>query len=389
MTIGIVLSQPPVYSETFFNSKIKGLQESGFQVVLFVNSNPNSFSSCKTIVAPEWHKSLLNKLCLIFWMLFKVIQNFNSVFTFINLERKANRSWIQIFKNIFTNIHLLASKLNWLHFGFSTLSIQSECVAKAIGAKMAVSLRGFDIDVFPLKHPGCYKLLWQQVDKVHVISDYLLQRAYQLGLSKETEVQIITPAVNIEKFNFKHEKVFLNSIKFLTVARLHWIKGLTETLVALAILKLKGVNFSYTIIGSGALLESLSFTIYQLNLSDSVKLIGQKSDDEVLDELKNTDYYIQYSYSEGFCNAVLEAQAVGALCIVSDGGGLVENIVNKETGWVILKRQPKLLAESIFEIINLPDSYKIKVRNQARNRVESYFSLDQNKLAFKSFYEKN
>lgn len=389
MTIGIVLSQPPVYSETFFNSKIKGLQESGFQVVLFVNSNPNSFSSCKTIVAPEWHKSLLKKLCLIFWMLFKVIQNFNSVFTFIYLERKANRSWIQIFKNIFTNIHLLASKLNWLHFGFSALSIQSEHVAKATGAKMAVSLRGFDIDVFPLKHSGCYKLLWQQVDKVHVISDYLLQRAYQLGLSKETEVQIITPAVNIEKFNFKQEKVFSNSIKFLTVARLHWIKGLTETLEALAILKLKGINFSYTIIGSGALLESLSFTIYQLNLLDSVQLTGQKSHDEVLEELKNTDYYIQYSHSEGFCNAVLEAQAAGALCIVSDGGGLVENIVNKETGWVVQKRQPKLLAENIFEIINLPDSYKIKIRNQARNRVESYFSLNQNKLAYKSFYEKN
>ena len=38
MKIGIVLSSTPAYSETFFNSKIKGLQKNGFEVVLFVNS---------------------------------------------------------------------------------------------------------------------------------------------------------------------------------------------------------------------------------------------------------------------------------------------------------------------------------------------------------------
>ena len=34
MKIGLVLSSPPGYSETFFRSKIKGLQANGYEVVL-------------------------------------------------------------------------------------------------------------------------------------------------------------------------------------------------------------------------------------------------------------------------------------------------------------------------------------------------------------------
>ena len=43
MRIGIVLSSIPAYSETFFNSKIKGLQKNGFEVFLFINSKDNFF----------------------------------------------------------------------------------------------------------------------------------------------------------------------------------------------------------------------------------------------------------------------------------------------------------------------------------------------------------
>ena len=46
MKIGLVLSSTPAYSETFFNSKIKGLQKNGFEVVLFVNSKDTHFDLC-------------------------------------------------------------------------------------------------------------------------------------------------------------------------------------------------------------------------------------------------------------------------------------------------------------------------------------------------------
>lgn len=389
LTIGLVLSQPPAYSETFFNAKIKGLQENGYRVQVFVQTHSNRELPFQVIVAPKVYQSKIKQFLASIVVGFKLLKSLKNLISFIKLEKQANRSWLEIYKNSYTNAHLLTAQLDWLHFGFTTLAINSEHVAKAIDSKMAVSLRGFDIDVYPLKHQDCYKLVWKQVDKVHAISNYLLQRAYQLGLSKEVAVQKITPAINMVNFNWQPEKEFSNKIQVLTVARLHWIKGLTETLEALAILKQKGIEFKYKIIGTGALYESLSFTIHQLDLKGSVYLVGQKSHQDVLMELSNTEFYIQYSHSEGFCNAVLEAQAAGALCVVSDGGGLPENIIDNQTGWVVPKRQPKLLAESLLKVLELSNQNKQKVREQARFQMESYFTLNQQQIAFKKFYEKN
>ena len=47
MKIGIVLSSLPLYSETFFISKIEGLQKCGFEVVLFVGYGNKNFDLCK------------------------------------------------------------------------------------------------------------------------------------------------------------------------------------------------------------------------------------------------------------------------------------------------------------------------------------------------------
>src|SRR5690606_17314619 len=159
-------------------------------------------------------------------LFFTLLPHYEVLLHFIRLERKAQRRPIQILKNIYSNAHLLKSKVDWLHFGFATMALQSEHVAKAIGAKMAVSCRGFDMDVYPLKHPHCYTLLWQHVDKVHAISQYMLKKAYETGLSKQTPTQVITPAIAVSKFNAKPAKTAPSlPFRFVTIARLHWIKG--------------------------------------------------------------------------------------------------------------------------------------------------------------------
>src|SRR5690606_32047031 len=112
-----------------------------------------------------------------------------------------------------------------LHFGFGTMTLGSEYVAQAMGAKMAVSFRGFDISIYPVKHPGCYQLLFERVDKVHVISNDLATLLYKQGLRKEKEVVKITPAIDTTYFQTVKEK-HNATIQLMTIARLHWKKGL-------------------------------------------------------------------------------------------------------------------------------------------------------------------
>ncbi|WP_375234800.1 glycosyltransferase family 4 protein [Winogradskyella sp.] len=389
MKIGIVLSQPPSYSETFFNSKIKGLIEHGYIVELYVRQKSSDYTNCKVFTAPEVSNNRVIQLFKTTFVILSLLPNLKGVLRFIKLEKSAGRSSSQTLKNIYTNSHLLKANLDWLHFGFTTMALQSEHVAKSIGAKMAVSCRGYDMDVYPLKNPNCYSLIWVNVDKVHAISKYMLTRAVENGMLNTTENSIITPAINTSLFQDNIEKQIdkIKPVRITTTARLHWVKGLDYTLEALALLKTKGIKFNYEILGEGSEYESLRFAVHELGLEDNVSLVGKLSHKETLKKLQETDIYIQYSNSEGFCNAVLEAQAMGCFCIVSDGGALPENVLNNETGWVVPKRNPVALVEAISMVLNMDKLALKAVRNIARERVLKEFAIKTQIQSFIDFYE--
>lgn len=388
MKIGIVLSSLPSYSETFFISKIEGLQKCGFEVVLFVGYGNKNFNLCKvksSAIQP-------NNLIRIFLRLFKVVVfRAKIVYKFYRLERKQKVPVGLIAKKIIQNLHVLNEKnLNWLHFGFATQAIGRENIANAMGAKMALSIRGFDIGIYPLKNPGCYDLLWEKIDKLHVISNDLLNLAYKNGLKKRTPYQKITPAIKTSFFKNESLKspFEVHQIQLMTVGRLHWKKDYESILKALKHLKDWGIHYTYTIIGDGPDKEKLEYLVCEFNLIDRVVFAGKISQKEILHYFKKSNFYLQYSLQEGFCNAVLEAQAMGVLPIVSNAEGLSENVVNNQTGWVIPKNNPILLARKIMDVLNLPEIRKETMRKKAIIRVRKEFGENKQQQEFVNFYSK-
>lgn len=389
MKIGLVLSSTPGYSETFFTSKIKGLQEQGLSVVLLTQTIGKDFDLCPVVKAPKVYSNAFFQVISMAFVFFKLLFHLKSVLNYIKLERQEKTNTGRLLKKIYLNSHLLSQNLDWLHFGFATQTIGSELVAKAIGAKMAVSFRGFDMAIYPLKSGHCYNLLWKHLDKVHTISNDLLELAYSHGMSKEIPVVKITPAINSKKFQKTNSRAFKNEniVEIITISRLHWKKGIVTTIEALAILKKQGVKFRYTIIGEGEEYERICFAIHQLELQDCVFLVGKKAHEDVVRYLEASEIYIQFSISEGFCNAVLEAQAMGLLCIVSDAEGLPENVIHNQTGWVVPKRQTKLLAKKILDVIHLPQVEKEQIRQLAVKRVVQDFNIENQQKAFINFYK--
>ncbi|MDT0552262.1 glycosyltransferase family 4 protein [Urechidicola vernalis] len=389
MKIGIVLSKPPSYSETFFVSKIKGLQRHGHEVILFVQSGEEAFDLCTVNTAlPIYRRNIVKQLYYVLKVFLLFIRHFQVCLRFMQTERVYGTGWIGVIKKVYVNMHILTKKLDWLHFGFATMALGKEHVAKAIKAKMAVSFRGFDMAIYPIKYPNCYKVLWEQVDKVHTISNDLYQLALTNGLNSEIPFQKITPAIDVNNFNradADHQKSS-DTIKIMTVARLHWKKGLTYTLQALKLLKDKGIDFQYTIIGEGTEYEKLMYIRYQLGLEKEVQLIGKVPHSTIKELLVAHDIYVQYSISEGFCNAVIEAQAMGLLCVVSDAEGLSENVLHNKSGWVVPKRSPEKLATKIAEIIELEKNLKKKITDFAMDRVKKEFNLKKQQQEFVTFY---
>ncbi|WP_339634854.1 glycosyltransferase family 4 protein [Bizionia echini] len=390
--IGLVLSAVPGYSETFFKNKISGLQAHGFEVLLYVTDQSGVIPAvlgCRVIPAPDFKGSAFRVICISIWVFLKTILCHPiSSFRHFQLDRSVGFSISASVKRLIKNAFLLEEPLDWLHFGFGMLAVGREHVATAIQARMAVSFRGFDLYLSPLKHPNCYDLLFTKNVQYHVLSEEMKDDLQANGIL-ESAIRVITPAIDVAFFSSKPNTTELKAdskVQLISVARLHWKKGLEYTLEALAGLRQAGVDFHYSIIGTGEERERLVFAAHQLGILDAITFAGRLEPEAVRQRLSSADIYLQYSIQEGFCNAVLEAQAMGLLCVVSDAEGLQENVLHQETGWVVAKRQPQLLAKQLVEVIQLSAVEKKAIRTRAIRRVRDDFNLNKQQAAFLAFY---
>ena len=390
MKIGLVLIKTPSFSEEFLISKIKILQQGGHKVILFANKN-NNFNECEVVEMPKVSNYFFLQIIKMTFAFFTIIiQCPITVINFLRFEKLDGKSFRQRWENLYLGSKILRRNLDWLHFCFTTAALRKENIAKSINAKMGVSLRGYDINIYPLKNQNCYSVLWKKIDKVHSISHSLLEKAKKYGLDRSIKQEVIFPAINTNRFKNKKQRVLFNykkTIEILTVARLHWIKGLEYTIEAMG--KLESVNFNYTIIGSGIEYERLMLVINQLNLKDKVKLVGYVPHKDIVPFYEKADIYVQYSLEEGFCNAVLEAQSMGVLTVVSNALGLKENVVDGKTGWIVPKREPTLLARKIESIISMENKKINLIRLNAIERVKNEFDLSRQKKHLNSFFNEN
>lgn len=370
--IGLVLASVPAYSETFFTTKINGLAAQGYSFLLFARGEKPATLLCRHISPyPVVENRLLRILYFIVIISIVLLRAPARVARFWRLEKQDGLGLTQILKSIYLNAHILPYRLSWLHMGFAAVGLGRENVAQAMGAKLAVSFRGFDLNVYPLKHKACYNRLWTKVTKVHSISNHLVERAYLLGLSKSVAVDIIPPAV-AHDLPIKSTYEFQNPLQLVTVARLTWIKGLPYALQAVAQLKAAGIPVHYTIVGDGPDREYLLHEIHELQLTHEVTLLGKLDHSKTLERIQLADIYLQPSLNEGFCNAVLEAQAIGCLCVASRVGGLVENIQHEATGWLVKPRSASELAEIIIQISELPLAERKRLSNNARKHAAQF-----------------
>jgi glycosyltransferase involved in cell wall biosynthesis len=386
MLIGLVLASFPGYSETFIRNKIKLLSQSGKRVIVFANGSVGEGVEYEFVEGFTWKSRTIDKanaVCIASTRL--LLSPLRSLKLFL-LNKRDGYTNKENLLSLFSSAHILRFNLDWLHFGFATNALGKENLSTVLGARMAASIRGFDIAVYPLNRTQCYKLLWERIDKLHYISDDLLNRALESGFNSQTIHKKITPAIDTDLFAQPVRQNSQGKPHILTIARLHWIKGIEYVLQALHLVRENGVDFIYTIVGDGPEYERLVFAAHQLGISDNVRFVGKQTPDNTKQFLYESNIYIQYSLHEGFCNAVIEAQAAGLLTIVSDAGALPENVINNKTGWIVPKRKPQALADQILIVAALSARERERVSFDAHTRAVTEFGIAQQQTKFLDFY---
>lgn len=132
--------------------------------------------------------------------------------------------------------------------------------------------------------------------------------------------------------------------------------------------------------------EAIAFAMYQLGINTRVHLMGALSSKETRNYFLKADIYLQPSVSEGFCNAVLEAQSSGIPVVCTDAGGLPENVCSGLSGFVVQRRNPAQMADALEELIINPE-LRNKMGIEGRNRVMEFFNIQHQIQKFSTAYE--
>ncbi len=226
----------------------------------------------------------------------------------------------------------------------------------------------------PIKFFLKWLLRWPSV-KV-IVQNYEDAEAIQ-SLSPKINVNLILGAgVNTEAFHPQTEPP--PPIKIIHVSRLLWSKGIGEFVEAARLLKARGYDFQFRLVGEPDTENQDAIpaaTLQAWDNEDIIEWLGYQKDVASLYQQSHIAVLASY-YREGIPKSLLEAAACGKPIITCDMPGCRIIVQNNINGFLIPSRDAKALANKILELALNPE-LRQRFGQASRTFVLQNFSEEQ------------
>jgi colanic acid/amylovoran biosynthesis glycosyltransferase len=401
--IVLVLSSFPKLSESFIVSKFLGLTERGWDFHLVCGESKESEWLCfpqlmKTAklrrrvhvtwsTEPRWRAALLLP-----WLLLRCFLVSPSE-TFLYLYRGWSRFGFDVLRRFYVDAELIALRPQLIHFEFGSLAAGRMYLKDLLDCKVICSFRGYDLNYVGLETADYYAEVWTKADALHFLGDALWRCAQRRGCPPGKTHVLIPPTIDCNSFgdaSRRHAEVVgipKRPLRILSVGRLEWVKGYEYGLQAVKLLVEQGLCCEYRIIGDGKEIEAIAFARHQLGLEDEVEFAGARPRADVLTSMLWADVFLHPAVSEGFCNAALEAQAMRLPVVCTDAGGLPENVLDDETGFVVPRRNARALADKL-SLLAQDAQLRQRLGQAGCKRAQTHFRLEGQVSSFERLYQR-
>ncbi len=203
-----------------------------------------------------------------------------------------------------------------------------------------------------------------------------------LGYAAEDKIEVLHPGVDASKFipkeedlSFKSKVGWVDKKVIITVGRLQQRKGQDMMIKAMPEILKAHPDALYAVIGRGECKEQLETLIDELKLHDSVQLLDEISDEEMIQCYQQCDLFILPNRTidndiEGFGMVLVEAQACGKPVIAGDSGGTRETMEVGESGFIFDCTNPSNIAKKMITLLSDENALK-QIGKAGRHHVEA------------------
>jgi colanic acid/amylovoran biosynthesis glycosyltransferase len=381
----------PVASETFVLNQVTHFIDAGYEVEIisvFPGDLVNRHAAfdeyglaAKThYLLPEEKVSIVDKLNQrIKLVLPKVTKP--SLLRSLNVRRYGAQSSKLLLPSIVANAkQTFTADVFLVHFGYAGALANKLRELGVLKGKQATVFHGADISRRHIleEHKLDYVNLFRQSELMLPISNLWKNKLIEMGCPPE-KIHVTRMGIEPEKFNFQPRQAFQTPLRIVSVARLTEKKGLDVAVKASAILKQRGGQFHYTIIGNGDQDEMMRDFIAREGMEDCVSMPGFKPQEEIRRALSEADIFLLPSKTaadgdmEGIPVALMEAMAVGLPVVSTFHSGIPELIENNVSGWLVEEDDPEALAETLLKL-SQGEVDVAPVVAAARHKVETEFN---------------
>lgn len=358
----------PVASETFVLNQVTHFIDAGYDVEIIsvfpgdlVNRH-GAFDeyglAAKThYLLPEEKISLTDKLGQRLKLVLPKITKV-SLLRSLNVRRYGAQSSKLLLPAIVANARqTYVADVFLVHFGYAGALANKLRELGILKGKQATVFHGADISRRHIldEHKQDYRNLFQQSELMLPISHLWQNKLIEMGCPPE-KIHVTRMGIEPEKFNFQPRDAFHTPLRIVSVARLTEKKGLDVAVKASAILKQRGGQFQYTIIGNGDQAQMMRDFIAREEVDDCVTMPGFKPQEEIRQALNEADIFLLPSKTaadgdmEGIPVALMEAMAVGLPVVSTFHSGIPELIENNVSGWLVKEDDAEALAETLLKL---------------------------------------
>jgi colanic acid/amylovoran biosynthesis glycosyltransferase len=251
----------------------------------------------------------------------------------------------------FTDELLPVLKPQLVHFHSASSAHERIDVVRAVGSRIVVSFDGRDI-ARANGESSYHRAVLEAADAVQLPEHELWEEAVRRGCPADKKRAAISYAVDLAVFagSSSEEDAARSAdgrLRILSVGALDWAQGYEHALQAVRLLLDRGVDCVYRIVGSGEYADTLGFARHQLGVASATEVLAPGDLESLRGHMAWAHVYLCPAVVDGISHGLVLAQTMALPVVATHGRAGTRKLVAEETGFVVPRRDPAVLAEKL------------------------------------------